>query len=91
MQPSHLLLKAASYLRSPKTTLILSHPIRGTAAVIAVKALSKAAPPRLGSALVWMTVTTAVPIWLFARATRRTLERERATRESPAPAPRGMA
>lgn len=78
MRPSHLLLKAASYLRAPKSTLVLLHPVRGTAAVVAAKALSKATPPRLGSALVWMAVTTAVPLWWMARGARRASRRAKA-------------
>ncbi|MEK9500223.1 hypothetical protein [Gaopeijia maritima] len=79
MRPSHLLLKTASYLRAPKTTLVLSHPIRGTAAVVALKAVQKAAPPRLGSALVWMAATTAVPLWLMVRGARRAADEAQRT------------
>ncbi len=71
MSLSSTLLKALAVARAPRASLVLTHPVGGTAALIALRAARKAAPPRLGSALLWIAVSAAVPLVLRARGRRR--------------------
>jgi hypothetical protein len=69
------LFKTLAYTRAPKTALILSSPVRGAAAILAAKALKKAAPPRLGTALGVLAASAALPA-VVAWWQRRDLEGE---------------
>lgn len=60
------LIKGLAFARAPKTALVVTHPVRGTAALVAAKAVKRAAPPRLGTALAVLAAATAVPFVLRA-------------------------
>lgn len=66
MALSSTLLKAVAFVSAPKTALIVSHPVRGLAAVVAIRAAKRAAPPRLGTALAVLAGATALPFVLRA-------------------------
>lgn len=56
------LLTAVGYVKAPKATMLLRHPVRGASAFLAYKAAKKAAPGRARRAVGAAAALLAVPL-----------------------------